>query len=103
MEYIKILLLSGILLLNSGCQAMVYGTASDFNEVSLGMTKKEIINILGSPVSVSADGDKQEEYLVYKRMKHAVSEWPRTYLVTFRNGKVVKYAEQYEEKNINKY
>lgn len=87
----------------TGCQAMVYGTASDFEKVSLGMTKEQVIQTIGSPVSVSADGDKGEEYLIYKRMKHAISEWPRTYSVTLRDGKVVKYGEQYEEKNINRY
>ena len=87
----------------TGCQAMIYGTASDFEKISLGMTKAQVIESLGSPVSVSADGDKGEEYLVYKRMKHAISEWPRTYTVTLRDGKVVKYGEQYEEKNINRF
>jgi len=87
----------------AGCQAMVYGTASDFEKISLGMTKEQVIQTLGSPVSVSADGDKGEEYLIYKRMKHAISEWPRTYSVTLRGGKVIKYGEQYEEKNINRY
>ncbi len=86
-----------------GCQAMVYGTAADFEKISLGMTKEQVIKTLGSPVSVSADGDKGEEYLIYKRMKHAISEWPRTYSVTIRDGKVVKYGEQYEEKNTNRY
>jgi len=92
-----------IILFLPGCQAIVYGTATDFEKLSLGMTKSEVINILGSPVSVSADGDKGEEYLIYKRMKHAISEWPRTYTVTLRGGKVVKYGEQYEEKNLNIY
>lgn len=87
----------------TGCQAIVYGTASDFEKISLGMTKNQVIQILGSPVSISADGDKREEYLIYKRMKHAISEWPRTYTVTLRDGKVVKYGEQYEERNINAY
>jgi hypothetical protein len=86
-----------------GCQAMIYGTAADFEKLSLGMTKAQVIGVLGRPVSVSADSDTGEESLAYKRMKHAVSEWPRTYLVTLRNGKVVKYGEQYEEKNINVY
>lgn len=97
----KILLLAVATLV--GCQAMVYGTASDFERISLGMTKSQVTGVLGSPVSVSADGDKKEEYLIYKRMKHAISEWPRTYSVTLRDGKVVKYGEQYEEKNINAY
>ena len=90
-------------MLLTGCQAMIYGTASDFEKISLGMSKAQVIQTLGSPVSVSADGDKGEEYLIYKRMKHAISEWPRTYSVTLRDGKVVKYGEQYDEKNINKY
>ena len=96
-------LIAAVALLLSGCQAMVYGTASDFEKISLGMTKEQVIQTLGSPVSVSADGDKGEEYLIYKRMKHAISEWPRTYSVTLRGGKVVKYGEQYQESNINRY
>lgn len=87
----------------TGCQAMVYGTASDLEKLSIGMDKAQVIQALGSPVSVAADGEKGEEYLVYKRMKHAISEWPRTYLVTLKNGKVTKYGEQYEETNINRY
>ncbi|MEQ1656864.1 MAG: outer membrane protein assembly factor BamE [Nitrospira sp.] len=86
-----------------GCQAMIYGTASEFEKLSLDMSKEQVIGILGSPTSVGADGDKGEEYLVYKKMKHAISEWPRTYQVTLRNGKVVKWGEQYDEKNINRY
>lgn len=82
---------------------MVYGTASDFEKVSLGMTKAQVLQVLGSPTAVGADGDKGEEYLVYKRMKHAISQWPRTYTVTLREGRVVKYGEQYEEKNLNVY
>lgn len=87
----------------TGCQAIVYGTASDFEKLSLGMSKAQVTQTLGSPVSVSADGDKGEEELIFKRMKHAISAWPRTYSVTLRDGKVVKYGEQYEEKNINRY
>ena len=97
---IKKLAVIAVLLL-AGCQAVVYGTASDFDKVAIGMSKQQVIETLGSPVSVSADGDKSEEYLIYKRMKYAVSAWPRTYSVTLRGGKVVKYGEQYEEKNLN--
>jgi outer membrane protein assembly factor BamE (lipoprotein component of BamABCDE complex) len=92
-----------LLFLLVGCQAMIYCTASDFEKISLGMSKAQVIQILGSPISVGADGDKKEEYLIYKRMKHAISEWPRTYSVTIRDGKVVKYGEQYDEKNISTY
>ena len=95
--------LLAVFALLAGCQAIIYGTASDFEKISLGMSKAQVTSILGSPVSVSADGDKGEEYLIYKRMKHAISEWPRTYSVTLRGGKVVKYREQYEEKNTNNF
>jgi outer membrane protein assembly factor BamE (lipoprotein component of BamABCDE complex) len=87
----------------AGCQAMIYGTASDFEKLSIGMTKPQVIQALGQPVSVGADGEKGEEYLVYKRMKHTISEWPRTYQVTLKEGKVVRYGEQYDEKNVNSY
>ena len=102
MNVLKIIIVVFATLL-AGCQAIVYGTASDFEKISLGMSKAQVVEVLGSPVSISADGDKGEEYLIYKRMKLAISEWPRTYAVTLRGGKVVKYGEQYEEKNINKY
>ncbi|MEM5527478.1 outer membrane protein assembly factor BamE [Gammaproteobacteria bacterium AS21] len=85
----------------TGCQAAIYGTASQFNELELGMTKAKIIEVLGTPTSRAADGDKGEEYFIYKKMKHAVSAWPRTYKVTFREDKVVKWGEQYNEQNIN--
>ncbi|OJU90976.1 MAG: hypothetical protein BGO13_08595 [Burkholderiales bacterium 66-5] len=87
----------------AGCQAMVYGTSADFENLRVGMTRAQVIHALGDPVSVGADGDKHEEYLVYKRMKHAISTWPRTYQVTLRDGVVVRYGEQYDEHNVNHY
>jgi len=87
----------------NGCQAMIYGTASKFSDLSIGMTKDQVIETIGEPVSVYADGDKHEEYLIYKKMKHAISAWPRTYSVTLRDGKVVKWGEQYDEKNVNQF
>lgn len=98
----KNLILVGALAL-TGCQAMIYGTASDFDKLQIGMTKADVIATIGSPISMEADADKAEETLVYKRMKHAISEWPRTYAIVLRNGKVVRYGEQYQETNINRY
>ena len=103
---IKKIVLSTLILLGTllaGCQAAIYGTAADLNELELGMTKSQVVQLLGKPVSVAADGDKGEEYMIYKKMKHAISEWPRTYQVTLRNGKVVKWGEQYQEQNVNNY
>ena len=96
-------LILSVFFLLSGCQAAVYGTATDFEKISLGMTKQEVVRELGRPVSVSADADKGEEVFVYKRMKHAISEWPRAYAVVFREGKVVRFGEQYHEHNVNQF
>lgn len=93
--------LLGVVFFTTGCQAIIYGTASDFNKIQLGSSKSEVIHILGNPISTSADSEKGEEVLIYKRMKHAISEWPRTYSIVLRDGKVIKYGEQYEEKNTN--
>jgi len=87
----------------TGIQAMIYGTSKEFNNLSLGMSKKEVIEVLGTPVSTSADADLGTETLIYKKMKHAISMWARTYQVVLRDGKVIKYGEQYEEKNINHF
>lgn len=97
----KIYLIVLFSLFLGGCQAIVYGTASEFENISVGMTKEQVVSAIGAPVSFGANSDSGEEYLVYKRMKHAISAWPRTYVVTLRNGKVIKFGEQYEEKNIN--
>jgi outer membrane protein assembly factor BamE (lipoprotein component of BamABCDE complex) len=101
LQGVKLLLLISCSTLLIGCQAVIYGTAADMSSISIGMTKVQVIQILGQPVSVGADSDKEEEYLIYKRMKHAISAWPRTYNITLRKGLVVKYGEQYEEKNMN--
>lgn len=55
---IKRLALIAVLLL-TGCQAVVYGTASDFDKVAIGMTKQQVIQTLGSP-RVSQCGWRQE-------------------------------------------
>ena len=82
------------------CQIMIYGAASELEKLSVGMSKEQVIEILGHPVSTSADSASGEEYLLYKKMKYAISEWPRTYLVTLQNGKVTKWVEQADERNI---
>jgi hypothetical protein len=93
----------GLMVCLTGCQAMIYGTASKFNDLSIGMSKDEVESVLGKPVETLADGTNGEEYLIYKKMKHAISEWPRTYKVTLKYGKVSRWDEQYDEKNVNNF
>ncbi len=81
----------------AGCQAMMYGTAADLNKLSLDMPRAQVIEVMGEPTTVYADGAKGEEYLIYRRMSHVVSWGPQTYQVTLRDGKVVHYGEQVSE------
>lgn len=86
----------------TGCQAMMYGTAADLKNLSLGMTRPQVIEALGTPTTAYADSDKREEYLIYRRMSHVVSWAPQNYQVTLRDGKVVRYGEQNTENSSNR-
>ena len=83
------------MLLLTGCQAMMYGTASDFDQLHRGMSKADVIKILGAPISIEANADTGQEILIYKRMERVISDWPRLYGVTFREGAMVRYGEWY--------
>ncbi len=37
----------------AGCQAVVYGTASEFEKLSIGMTKDQVVELLGKPTEVA--------------------------------------------------
>jgi outer membrane protein assembly factor BamE (lipoprotein component of BamABCDE complex) len=92
-SFVKMFSVLCLCLFLGGCQAAVYGWSSDFEKVSVGMTKDQVIQAAGKPVSVSADADKGEEYFIYKKMQGPTAMWPRTYEVTFKRGHVVKYGE----------
>lgn len=51
----------------TGCMAMIFGTADQLNKLSIGMPKEEVLKLLGSPKSVSADGGV--EYMQYSWVK----------------------------------
>lgn len=78
----------------TGCQAMVYGTASDLNNVSVGMTKPEVVAALGEPMTSSADAAKREEKLTYRRMSAVVTWAPKMYDVTLVDGKVARFGQR---------
>ena len=82
-----------IFLMLSGCQAMVYGTASELNELRPGMSKAEVIQKLGDPDATSADADKKEEILTYRKMRGVVSWAPKLFDVILRDGKTVSWGE----------
>jgi outer membrane protein assembly factor BamE (lipoprotein component of BamABCDE complex) len=83
-----------VLFSQCGCQAMWYGLAQDMDKLKVGMTKQEVIRELGSPSSTAMDADKNEEQLIFRKMRGAMSWSPKLYAVTLRDGKAIKWGEQ---------
>jgi hypothetical protein len=82
-----------IFLLSVFCLSGCLSSASDINAVHLGMTKAEVIAVMGQPASVTAD--QSGEYLNYGlaegwRMGNAATTTP--YEIRLVNGKVVSYG-----------
>jgi hypothetical protein len=75
----------------SGCQAVAFGTASDLNKVSVGMSRAQVIEAIGTPTTTSASANS--ETLSYKRMPSTLGWMPKLYDVTLADGKVVSYGE----------
>ena len=59
------------------------------------MPKAEVINILGTPKSISAD--KGIEYMHYRWVKTVIAtdaDWPDDYFVAIKEGKVSSYGKK---------
>lgn len=85
----KLVVLTGLLFL-VGC----VGTAYKMNNLNLGMSKQEVIQVLGPPLSSSAIGNT--EYLNYKLYidgDHAFMNLPTDYFVRIINGRVESYGK----------
>jgi outer membrane protein assembly factor BamE (lipoprotein component of BamABCDE complex) len=85
MKY-SVLILIGFLLI--GC-----ATSGKINAVNMGMTKEQVIKVMGNPVSVSAKGST--EYLNYKLSEtddDAFMGWTTPYYVRVVDGKVDSYG-----------
>lgn len=86
MKYL-IATLSTVLLL-AGC-----ATANKISGVQLGMTKNDVIRVMGTPTSISAQGGS--EYLNYALSEtddDAFRGWTKPYYVRLINGKVESYG-----------
>ena len=66
-------------------------TAQKMNKLNLGMTKAEVIKVMGNPTSISAKGNT--EYLNY-RLKETTDmyEWGTMYFIRIIDGKVDSYG-----------
>ena len=95
----KIMLVIALVVL-TGCQAMIYGTAGRLNDVSVGMTKEQVIQKIGEPTFTKATPDG--EFLMYKWMEHVISEWPKVYYVLLKDGKVAAYGKEGDFVNTRK-
>ena len=81
------LLLVAIMLM-IGC-----ATAHKINSVSLGMSKQEVVTVLGPPVSTSAkEGVEYLNYRFSETDRDAGRGWASPYFVRIVNGKVESYG-----------
>ena len=80
MKFVWMLLLGLVLM---GCQT----TARTFNKIKPGMSREEVVAILGQPESISRVRDT--DVLRYQ-IKETMNDWyPDTYYVQLRNGRVI--------------
>ena len=82
----RIVVAIAILVLFTGCVTWV----SSMNQVSDGMTKKDVISILGNPVSTASPGYGVE--ILRYRLDHAFVGWEE-YYVKLVDGKVDSYGK----------
>lgn len=64
-------------------------TANKMNNVSLGMTKPEVIAVMGNPTSTSAKGDTEYLNYIFTNRKLNLNH----YFVRLINGKVESYGK----------
>ena len=86
MKYLIATLFTTVLL--AGC-----ATANKISGVQLGMTKEEVVRVMGKPTSVSAQGGS--EYLNFALSEtddDAFRGWTKPYYVRLINGKVESYG-----------
>ncbi len=79
----------------SGCMAMVHGTSDQMSNISIGMSKAEVIKVLGPPKSVAAD--QGVEYLQYRWVRTVIAtdaNWPDDYFVAIKGGRVSSFGRK---------
>jgi hypothetical protein len=90
----------GILIFLTGCMAMLHGTAQQLNNISVGMTKEEVLHALGAPASTAAHAGG--EFMIYRWMEGVVNTWnpnspnawPQEYYVFLEHGRVTSYGRK---------
>ena len=87
----SLIIIMVILIALTGC-----ATTTKMNKVSIGMTKNEVIEIMGKPESTAGIG--KEETLRYNLYNVSIDMYEE-YWVVLHNGKVYKYGRAGDYKN----
>lgn len=83
---LSVIVISGMLF--AGC-----ATAHKMNDISIGMTKQEVVNVLGPPTSTSAkEGVEYMNYRFSETDDYAFYGITSPYFVRVVNGKVESYG-----------
>jgi len=85
MKKLKNVIIIATFILSIGC-----ATASNLNRLNVGMTKQQVINVLGDPESASAK--EGVEYFRYCLPMNRMGGWKDWYFVRLENNKVVAYG-----------
>lgn len=73
----------------SGCAA----SASKLSSLRPGMTKQEVVSIMGTPDGEGLDGDRA--YMNYRLFENRMTDFePSPYTVVLKDGKVVSYGRE---------
>lgn len=73
----------------AGCAA----SASKLSSLRPGMTKQEVVNVLGAPDGEGLDGERA--YMNYRLFENRMTDFePSPYTVVLKDGKVVSYGRE---------
>jgi outer membrane protein assembly factor BamE (lipoprotein component of BamABCDE complex) len=90
-SYLVQMILSIVVLFITGCATVP--TASRISKVSVGMTKNDVIKVMGNPASTSAEGNSESLYYALAETDEDVRlGWKRPYYVKLVDGKVSSYG-----------
>ena len=99
--YLFLLLASALLLIN-GCgiayQIQSRTTNDNFMQLNVGMSRDEVLSILGTPYKREVYDDR--EFLIYKTNHVARSEKERFTPILLKSGKVIGWGRNYYDDTI---
>lgn len=91
-KFIVTLLILTCVFTFSSCGTMSLGTK--LKNVEIGMTKKEVISVLGSSYDVVAARDTPDGTLEVWRYNNVTIDGPIPYIVNFLDGRLVEWFKQ---------